>query len=167
MSTCNTLITKTGQSKLTAALTTGQPLLLTHMAVGDGAGRTVTVSQNQTSLVNEVYRGALNVLEVDPANPFQTIAELVIPASVGGWVAREAGLYDSTGALIAVASLPDSAKPYLTNGAAVDLTIRMTLQVGNTGVVNLVIDPSVVLATRKWVSDQLAALEARLAAPHA
>lgn len=72
------------------------------MAVGDGGGTLPTPDAKQTALVNEKRRAALNMLYIDPQNSSQIIAEQVIPENEGGWWIREVGLFDESGALIAV-----------------------------------------------------------------
>ncbi|EFH4972743.1 phage tail protein, partial [Escherichia coli] len=73
---------------------------------------------------------------------------------------REIGLYDDEGVLIAVANCPETYKPQLQEGSGRTQTIRMILVVTNTEAITLKIDPSVVLATRKYVDDEV--LELRL-----
>ncbi|TRD65616.1 phage tail protein, partial [Salmonella enterica subsp. enterica serovar Muenchen] len=69
-------------------------------------------------------------------------------------------LYDDEGVLIAVANCPETYKPQLQEGSGRTQTIRMILVVTNTEAITLKIDPSVVLATRKYVDDEV--LELRL-----
>ncbi|WP_124053491.1 phage tail protein, partial [Escherichia coli] len=68
--------------------------------------------------------------------------------------------YDDEGVLIAVANCPETYKPQLQEGSGRTQTIRMILVVTNTEAITLKIDPSVVLATRKYVDDEV--LELRL-----
>lgn len=97
-----TLLTDIGAAKLASAAALGVPLKITHMAVGDGGGALPTPDAKQTALVNEKRRAALNMLYIDPQNSSQIIAEQVIPENEGGWWIREVGLFDESGALIAV-----------------------------------------------------------------
>ena len=90
----------------------------------------------------------------------QIIAEQIIPENEGGFWIREIGLYDDEGVLIAVANCPETYKPQLQEGSGRTQTIRMILVVTNTEAITLKIDPSVVLATRKYVDDEV--LELRL-----
>ncbi|MFO4262797.1 phage tail protein, partial [Escherichia coli] len=84
----------------------------------------------------------------------------IIPENEGGFWIREIGLYDDEGVLIAVANCPETYKPQLQEGSGRTQTIRMILVVTNTEAITLKIDPSVVLATRKYVDDEV--LELRL-----
>lgn len=150
--------TNAGQARIANAIALGIPLKITHMAIGDGNGQPVTPNPAQTSLVREVRRAPLNTLFQDPLNPAQLVAEQVIPEDAGGWWVREVGLYDDSGTLIAVANTPESYKPLLTSGAGRTQTIRMVLIVSDTSAVEVKIDPSVVLATRKYVDERMARL---------
>ncbi|EDV6731342.1 phage tail protein [Salmonella enterica subsp. enterica serovar Lika] len=149
-----TLLTEIGAAKLASAAALGVPLKITHMAVGDGGGVLPTPSAQQTALVAEKRRAALNMLYIDPQNSSQIIAEQVIPETEGGWWIREVGLFDETGALIAVGNCPESYKPQLTEGSGRTQTVRMILITSSTDNITLKIDPAVVLATRKYVDDK-------------
>ncbi|WNL80672.1 phage tail protein [Escherichia coli] len=149
-----TLLTDIGAAKLASAAALGVPLKITHMAVGDGGGVLPTPDAKQTALVNEKRRAALNMLYIDPQNSSQIIAEQVIPENEGGWWIREVGLFDESGALIAVGNCPESYKPQLTEGSGRTQTVRMVLITSSTDNITLKIDPAVVLATRKYVDDK-------------
>ncbi|EHN1696878.1 phage tail protein [Salmonella enterica subsp. enterica serovar Newport] len=149
-----TLLTEIGAAKLASAAALGVPLKITHMAVGDGGGVLPTPSAQQTALVAEKRRAALNMLYIDPQNSSQIIAEQVIPETEGGWWIREVGLFDETGALIAVGNCPESYKPQLTEGSGRTQTVRMVLITSSTDNITMKIDPAVVLATRKYVDDK-------------
>ncbi|MFK9350163.1 phage tail protein [Escherichia coli] len=149
-----TLLTDIGAAKLASAAALGVPLKITHMAVGDGGGALPTPDAKQTALVNEKRRAALNMLYIDPQNSSQIIAEQVIHENEGGWWIREVGLFDESGALIAVGNCPESYKPQLAEGSGRTQTVRMVLITSSTDNITLKIDPAVVLATRKYVDDK-------------
>ena len=149
-----TLLTDIGAAKLASAAALGVPLKITHMAVGDGGGTLPTPDAKQSALVNEKRRAALNMLYIDPQNSSQIIAEQVIPENEGGWWIREVGLFDESGALIAVGNCPESYKPQLAEGSGRTQTVRMVLITSSTDNITLKIDPAVVLATRKYVDDK-------------
>lgn len=148
-----TLLTDVGAAKLASATALGIPLKITQMSVGDGGGALPTPSAKQTKLVAEKRRAALNMLYIDPQNGSQIIAEQVIPETDGGWWIREVGLFDETGALIAVGNCPESYKPQLAEGSGRTQTVRMVLITSSTDNITLKIDPAVVLATRRYVDD--------------
>lgn len=151
------ILTNAGAAKLANATALGIPLKLTSMAVGDGNGQPVTPNPAATKLVNAKRTAPLNALFVDPLNASQLVAEQIIPETVGGWWIRELGLFDEAGTLIAVANCPETYKPLLSEGSGRTQVIRMVLIVSSTSSVDLKIDPAVVLATRKYVEDVLAA----------
>lgn len=150
-----TLLTDIGAAKLANASALGVPLKITQMAVGDGGGSLPTPSANQTALTGEKRRASLNSLSVDPQNSSQIIAEQIIPEAEGGWWIREVGLFDESGALIAVGNCPETYKPLLAEGSGRTQTVRMVLITSSTENITLKIDPSVVLATRKYVDDKV------------
>ncbi|MFV8800735.1 phage tail protein [Yersinia sp. LJYL362] len=149
------LLTNQGAAKLANATALGTQLQITHMAVGDGGGALPLPNAAQTQLIGEKRRAALNSLSVDAANSSQIIAEQVIPETDGGWWIREIGLFDKDGVLIAIANCPETYKPQLQEGSGRTQTVRMVLIVSSTEAVTLKIDPSVVLATRKYVDDKV------------
>ena len=149
------LLTTIGAAKLANAAALGEQLEITQMAVGDGNGALPMPDAAQSALVNELRRGPLNTLTVDPLNASQIIAEQIIPESVGGWWIREIGLFDKAGDLIAVANCAETYKPLLQEGSGRTQVIRMILIVSSTEAVTLKIDPSVVLATRQYIDDKI------------
>ncbi|EJW9436011.1 phage tail protein [Escherichia coli] len=154
------ILTNQGAARLANATMLGSKLNLTQMAVGDANGVLPTPDPAQTKLINQKRIAPLNLLSVDPNNQSQIIAEQIIPENEGGFWVREIGLYDDEGVLIAVANCPETYKPQLQEGSGRTQTIRMILVVSNTEAITLKIDPSVVLATRKYVDDKV--LELRL-----
>ncbi|EEY8976115.1 phage tail protein [Escherichia coli] len=154
------ILTNQGAARLANATMLGSKLNLTQMAVGDANGVLPTPDPAQTKLINQKRIAPLNLLSVDPNNQSQIIAEQIIPENEGGFWNREIGLYDDEGVLIAVANCPETYKPQLQEGSGRTQTIRMILVVTNTEAITLKIDPSVVLATRKYVDDKV--LELRL-----
>lgn len=149
------LLTKLGENLLAQATALGTKIELTHMAVGDGGGSLPTPDTNQTKLIKEQRRAAINTLFIDEQNKNQIVAEQIIPEKDGGWWIREIGLFDKDGNLIAVANCPETYKPQLAEGSGRTQSIRMVLIVSNTESVTLKIDPSVVLATRAFVDDSV------------
>ena len=154
------VLTNVGAAKLANATALGAQVEITQMAVGDGNGALPTPNPAQTALVHELRRAPLNTLSIDPNNANQIIAEQVIPEDVGGWWIREIGLFDKDGDLIAVANCAETYKPQLQEGSGRVQIVRMILIVSSTAAVTLKIDPSVVLATRQYVDDQIIQVKA-------
>ncbi len=152
-----TVITKAGAIKLAAAtLPNGKKVNLTAMAVGDGGGTLPVPDPNQTKLVKEVWRQALNKISQDKKNKNYVVAELLIPPETGGFWMRELGLYDDTGTMIAVGNMAESYKPALAEGSGRAQTVRMVIMVSDIESVELIIDTSTVMATQDYVDDKLA-----------
>ncbi len=150
------ILTNVGAAKQANADALGIAWNITQMGVGDGNGGDPTPDSNQTRLINEWRRAPLNQLKVDDNNPAIIVAEQVIPADVGGKWIREIGLYDEAGDLIAVANCAPTYKPKLSQGSGRTQVLRMSLVVSNAASISLKIDPSVVLATREWITEELA-----------
>lgn len=155
MPTFRTIMTQAGLEMIATAEVSGVPVELTEMAVGDGAGNPTTPSESQTTLIRELFRASINTLVKDVADPTKFTAELVIPASEGGFTIREGGLFASDGRLFAVCNLPATYKPEGSEGAFSDTIVRMVFIVTNADVVSLVVDPNVAVATQAWVLNNL------------
>ena len=154
MSTYFAILTEVGEAKLANAIALGQTLKLKNLAVGDGNGTLPMPVRTQKALVHEVRRAGLNQLSIDPANASQIIVEQVLPEDVGGWWIREIGIFDEAGDLCAVANCPPSYKPLMAEGSGRTQVVRIVLIVASTAAIELKIDPSVILATRKHVDEQ-------------
>ncbi len=150
------ILTNVGAAKQANADALGIPWTITHMGVGDANGTDPTPNATQTKLINEWRRAPLNQLKVDDKNSAIIVAEQVIPAEVGGKWIREIGLYDANGDMVAVANCAPTYKPLLSQGSGRTQVVRMSLVVSSASNVQLKIDPAVVLATREWVTEELA-----------
>lgn len=140
------LITTTGREKIAAAIVSGNKVIFSKMAVGDGGGSATTPEENQTSLINERFRTQLNSLRLSDTENI-IIAEMIIPPEVGGFTIREAALFDDAGVCMAVANVPETYKPALAEGSGRFTILRIWLAVSSTEAVELVVDPGIVLAT--------------------
>ncbi|WP_288739561.1 phage tail protein [uncultured Rheinheimera sp.] len=150
MSTYFTLPTAIGRAMISNAIAQSQQVDLTHMAIGDGNGQPVIPNEQMVELPGEKYRAPISDTQVNPDDPTQFYVDLVVPQSVGGWVGNCVGVYASNGALFAVANIPAAPKPIISEGAGRELTVRIYLAVENASVVNIVVNPTMVLATRDW-----------------
>ena len=160
MSNYKTLITNIGLSKLADATATGNNLTLTKLAVGDGGGDAVTPDADMSSLVNEVWRGPINSISTDQANPSHLNIECIIPTSVGGWWMREVGIFDAEGDLIIIANYPDTHKTLLEDGAAAEFRMMVIAEFTNAAAVTLQIDPAIVMASKEYVDKSIEAIPA-------
>ncbi|AZD27958.1 phage tail protein [Pseudomonas chlororaphis] len=161
-----TLLTNAGIAYETACKAAGVPIKLSQISVGDGGGAVYNPAATDTALKREVWRGPLNALFQDEKNPSWLMAEVTIPPEVGGWYVREAGLWTDTGILYAIVKYPESFKPVLaTSGSGKEFYIRSIFETSNASLVTLLIDDTVVKATRAWVAgyvaDELAKLDSK------
>lgn len=153
----STIHTNYGLRELARAESTGTQIRLTHMAVGDGNGNAAPPNPSQTQLVRERFRATINRVYQDAGNPLRFTAELVIPASAGGFTMREVGVFDADGSLFAVGDLPATYKPVSTEGAYSDTVVRLDFMVSNASTITLQIDPNVVVVTQQWISNNVTA----------
>ncbi|MEL5602186.1 phage tail protein [Serratia nevei] len=155
------ILTHAGAAKLALAAQTGQPMAISTMAVGDGAGATPTPSPSQEGLIGEQYRAALNALTIVSESANVISAEMIIPPEFGGFWIREVGLYADDGVLVAVGSLPDTYKSHLAEGSGRNSVIRVELAVSSTKDVQLLIDPTVIIATVDYVDTKFREAKSR------
>lgn len=149
------ILTNYGAAQLANAVALGTQMNISAMAVGDGGGTLPVPDPAQTKLVRETRRAAVNQVSIDEKNPNFIIAEQVIPENEGGWFIREIGLFDDNGGLIAVGNAPETYKPNLQEGSGRTQVIQMVLMVSSTQAITLKVDPSVVLATREYVTKSI------------
>ncbi|HFT8653749.1 TPA: phage tail protein [Pseudomonas aeruginosa] len=152
-----TILTAAGLAYEANRKAAGQPIKLTQMSVGDGNGAVYNPDVTQTALRREVWRGPINALLQDATNPSYLVGELSLPDDVGGWYVREVGFWTDSGILYAIGKYPESYKPQLVSGAGKEFYIRAIFETSNAESVTLVVDDTVVKATRAFVIDYVAA----------
>jgi len=129
------IITNRGKALEAESSASGTPVLFKKFVVGDGNGQFVTPNPARTTLVNEVYRADIASLDVSPEQENQWIAHLVLPADVGGFTVREAGLLTDAGELYAISNCAAIEKPE--NGVSINIQFR--LAVSETAQINLIV----------------------------
>ncbi|WP_434304166.1 phage tail protein [Clostridium botulinum] len=144
-----TILTKVGKAKIANATALGNKVNFTTLKVGDGGGKYYNPTEEQEDLVNEVWQGNINSIRVDENNPNWVVIEVIIPSSVGGFMIREAGVFDDENNMLAIGKYPETYKPQAQDGSTKDLVIRTNLEISNTSSVTLKVDPTVILATQK------------------
>lgn len=158
------LRTNIGLAEWDNAAASGLMLPFTHIAIGDGNGEPVVPDQTRSTLVHEVHRLPITSITADPEQPGLLKFECVLLPSIGGWVIRELGLIGGNGGgnkLLAISNFPATPKPLLGEGVGADMRITMNLIVSNTAVVQLIMDPTVVIATQQAIINAVAAHEAK------
>lgn len=150
----STIPTVVGAAKLRNASLLGQKVDITRVAFGDGDGAEYEPTGQEPALKKQVYECPPNRIEEEAGAPTWIELEAVIPHNVGGWYLREVGCFDDEGDLIFIGNLPSSFKPSGEAGVIKDLVFEMVYDAVAADVVQIKIDPNVVIATRKYVDDQ-------------
>lgn len=119
------ILTNRGKELEAQSSATGKPVIIKDFVVGDGNGKAVTPDPARTSLVKEVYRGAISALQISPDQTNQLIAQLALGTDVGGFVVREVGLLTDAGELYSVANCAAIEKPE--NSVSVSLQYRLAV----------------------------------------
>ena len=147
-----TILTDAGRALEAAALAGQARYTLETCVLGDS---TEMPDPAQNSIRNEVWRGPISTLTQDPDNPTWLVIEVNVPPSDGGFTIREFGIYTDTGVLFAVGNYPETYKPALTEGTGVDLVVRPICEVSNATLVTLLTDTSIMMASKKYVDEQV------------
>jgi phage-related tail fiber protein len=148
-------LTAIGLQKLAAASTGGPAVSLTHIAIGDGNGNSIPTDPLPAQLVHQVLQKQINALYVNANDPTIMMAEMVIPSDEGGFSIREIAVKDAEGDTFAIGAFPATYKPLAAEGSTRDMIINVAIKVGSAANIQLVIDTSIVLATRPWVLSQV------------
>lgn len=144
-----TVVTNAGTQKMLEAVNENKKVNIIEFGVGDGAGKYYIPTADMTALKNEVWRGTTNACYVSEQSDHVMIVESLIPEEIGGFTIREMGLFDDTGTLIAICNSPDTKKAKLSEGVVQELSLSIEIALTNTDSVEMKIDPSVVMATKK------------------
>lgn len=145
-------LTRIGTNKLMEAQINNVKVKVKEFAVGDSG---LPPNPEQTGLKNERWRGEVNRVYLDPTEESRIRVESVIPANVGGWWIREVGLIDEDGDLIAIAKYPETWKPSIESGTARETAITFIIQLSDTELIELVVDPNTVLVTQQVLKNEL------------
>ena len=148
------LVTTNGKIKLAQSAAGGDPVVITHFAIGDGNGAETNPTAASTALVREVWRTPVESVITDPDNPSAILVTAIIPTSAGGWWMREFGIFDLAGSMIAVAKPVSQYKPTALEGQLEDIRYEFQIIIGESANVTLLVDPSLLFATRAWVENR-------------
>ena len=152
MATFKTLVTDVGQQKITAATLNGGKVNIVKAAVGDGGGNFYTPTTSQTELKRETWRGDIAFKQINEDNRKVIDVKVIIPAEVGGFTVREAGLFDDEGDMIVVCNTPSTEKATVAIGSASTLTLFMHIIFSDMNVVNIKIEPTIDVVTHDEVA---------------
>lgn len=144
-------LTASGEAKIAAAQAGGTAVTLTEFAVGDGNGVAIPAPTGlEIDLVNECWRGDITSLAVKAGAPSIVVAEALIPSDIGGWMIHEIGVFDEDGDLFAYGGFPETYKSIAADGVTRDMVVHAEMRVHSAANVTILIDPTLVTATRAW-----------------
>ena len=143
-----TIITKLGKAAISKAIADREQISLTKMGVGQSKD---VISDEWESLPEEAQKFSISDIRVKEDDTNIVIVQGILEASVGGFVIRQVGIYGADDKLFAVANVPETIKPLLSEGAAKDLTINFYIALSDTGVINLTVEESSKFASRRYV----------------
>lgn len=157
MPTWYSKITTVGLARLAQAEMSGSKFQFHEIAVGDGAGSSVTPDVSMTALIREVWRGSVNNVEIAASDPNTIRIEGLVPSSSGGFTMREIGVFNTSGELVVIANMPATYKPTPDEGVTSDAYVRVLIEYANPDTIALTTDPDVVTASREYVDRSTAA----------
>ena len=145
------LLTEYGQSKI-AQMQTGQPILLTSLAIGDANNQPYLPESrlDETSLVHECARVLVQSV-VAQANALRVTA--TIGSEIGGFNIHELALLDDLGNAVYIGNYHGQFKPQLSQGAGGEIELLCEIVAEGLGDVFISYDPLVVSASKQWVAD--------------
>jgi hypothetical protein len=138
------LATTAGQTRIAAALANQQPLVITAVAVGDGAGAPVTPLVSMTGLARELWRGPPASVGRNPAAPTEVLVQVTIPPTVGPATIRELALF-ADGDCILIASYPATDMVAASQGAVNTIDVTIPMAVDTAANVTLQYNPAVLI----------------------
>lgn len=143
-----TIVSNKGKQAVIKALANKELIDLTTMSVGDGES---PIDANWESLPNEKDKFGITQIKIVDNITLEVTG--ILSAQKGGYMIRQAGLYTSDNMLFAIAQLPQTAKPVLSDGASKDMTIKFVITIADTSVVNLSIDPNINIITQSRLDE--------------
>lgn len=143
-----TILTNAGNAAITNAMLTGEKVNWSKICVGDGGGYDYIPDAGQQTLRNKVWEGAIADMSLAEGNQNQIVIHGVIPSEVGGFWIREIGILDDKDNLVAVGNTPAQEKATGANKVIMDMDVYIHILVTNAEVVNIVVDPTVTIASK-------------------
>lgn len=148
------LLTTTGRAKEALALASGEPLVISAIAIGDG---TTVPSGGEKKLYHEIARKTVSGHGLVAGTTNTAYFDIHLAATDGPYTIREAGLYDAAGDLIAIACYdPPINKPTPESGQTVEGDVRLQIAFSNAENVIVQVDTSMQvplqrLTVKPWV----------------
>ncbi len=146
------VITSAGHTANTQSIASGTTIVFDEIAFGSGG---LVPNENATGLVKEEVRIKIHSVVQNQTDTNILEIEAVIPAHIGGFTINEAALYLDDGTLYAVASLPESYKPVLDQGAGKEFLFVFFLTSVGVENVALTIDGGASFVTTNYFQNEL------------
>lgn len=143
-----TILTQAGNAAIANALLTGQKANWARVCVGDANGYDYTPDASQTALRHQTWDGPISEMWMADDAGNQIVIHAVIPSNVGGFSIREIGVLDENGVLVAVGNTPTQEKATGANKVIMDMDLYIHVLVSNAEVVNIMVDPTVAIASK-------------------
>lgn len=137
------IVTTVGASRIADCILRGESLNIRYAVAGDGGGTAYEPNVEQTTLVNEIWRGDIASSSTNPNDPNVLDVKFIISETVSSFVVREIGLISESGELVAIANVPEAEKALPENGASNKLTYVMHLVVADSSVISVTINAAV------------------------
>jgi len=146
-------LTDIGRAKdANSLLVGGSPLKFHEFAVGDGQA---SPNYAANSLQNEVWRGPVSQIEIADAGAGLVSVIGIIPPDEGGFYIRELGLFDDDGDMIALVKTAETERLNPEVGQVTEQLLKVQVQVVNASKVTLIMDPTIIHASREWVEQRI------------
>ena len=143
------IVTDLGNELMMNAVKNGKKVAIEEFAVGDGNGEYYKPQKTMTSLKKEMWRGKINSCEIDEKAKNILTVTAICPGDVGGFTIREMAIFDSENNMIAICNCPDTPKVTVIDGVINELRLRMNIALICGDSVELVLDPSIITATKE------------------
>lgn len=147
------IVTDIGNELMMQAVADGEKVEITEFAVGDGGGEYYKPTVDMTALKNEQWRGNINSCEINSEAPNVLVVTAICPGTVGGFTIREMGVFDKDGNMVAICNCAATPKVITSDGTVNELRLMLEIALVNGDVVELVIDPNIVTATKADIED--------------
>ena len=154
MAQTKTILTNYGNEQILKAIADETTVNVYAMVYGDGGGSAYEPVASQTSLVNQLGLLTSITKAFDDTDDF-IYFNATIPANAPECIIRELGLVDSTGTLLAVATIPATSKPAAEEGLEVSLPISIGFKTSTGEVLTVYIDRGDDYPTKEWVNQKL------------
>lgn len=152
-------LTKAGKADIATASFEHIQVFWSTFVIGDANGISYVPSEEQTSIVHEVYRGEISGYQV--IDEVTGLFEIVLPADVGSFMVREIGILNEDNELVAVDCFAQNeAQPKIKHDVSStarynDLVIKFHVHIDNANAVKVMVDPYAAVASRGYVDEQM------------